>query len=153
MSNDPYQPPSSHRPPTPPRNALGWKVFFWLLALMMYLGVSGLPPLWTLSVFDLIDLAISFVTIAGMFGFAYSRPLGSVVFWRYFFYVALIDSILMSVLFPLIGVARYGQVATFGFAYVFELAFVWVVLYALHSYAFRSPTVWPPKSSLAPRED
>lgn len=112
------------------------------MAVLTYFGISGLPKLTALTPFDLIDLVLTCMTLGGIFGFAYYRPLIGVVFWRYFFYAVLIDVFILSVIFPVFGIPRYGRVAEFGFEYLLELAFSGVILYALHSYAYRCPFVW-----------
>ena len=147
MDEHPYRPPQAplgnSEPPT--SNTLGWKIFFWALAMLTLMAMGALPPLGALSIFDKVDLALTIVTLIGIFGFAYYHPVLNVVFWRYFFYVVLFDVFLLSVVFPLLGVPRYGHVATLGIDYLFELLFSGVLLFALYGYAYRRPFIWVSK--------
>ena len=134
--------PSQLAPSGKPINSAGWKVFFWLMALLTYFGVRQVPALDNLSLIELIDLGFTVITLIGIFGFAYYLTLFKVVFWRYFFYALLLDMVIISVVFPLLGLSRYGRPPTFGIDYLLELALSGTILYAVYAYAYKRPFIW-----------
>ena len=125
-----------------PTNSTGWKVFFWLITLLAYFGMRQLPAFDNLSLIELIDLILTVITLVGIFGFAYYRALLNMVFWRYFFYALLIDMVILSVFYPLLGFSRYGHPPTFGIEYLLELALSGAILYAVYTYAYKRPFIW-----------
>ena len=133
---------SSPAPAGRPTNSTGWKVFFWLMTLLTYFGVRQMPTFDNLSLIELIDLIFTVITLAGMFGFAYYRALLNVVFWRYFFYALLLDMVILSIVYPLLGLSRYGRLPTFGIDYLLELALSSTILYAVYTYAYKRPFIW-----------
>ena len=64
------------------------------------------------------------------------------MFWRYFFYFMLLESILFIIVMPLAGANRYGQLTELDGFYIFEIAYVYLILMALYLYAYRRPFVW-----------
>lgn len=147
---DPYQPPEAPLVTQPvEQTSIWWKVLFWLTLLLMVLSTIGLPLIENLSWFDYLDYLLSIVATVGLFGFAFSRRIGTVVFWRYFFYVVLLESFIFSVLFPLFGIPSYGDVTPLGGWYAFGLAYTVALLWAIYHYAYRRPLLWgiPPPGS------
>ncbi len=144
MDHNPYEPPEAEVEPggAAPRNSVWWRVFFRLSAVMITLGILGVPFLTGLSTLDMIDFATSIVALVGLYGFAFYKPLGGVVFWRYFFYFMMLESILFIIVLPLSGATRYGQPTAFDSLYVFELVYGYLILTALYLYAYRRPFVW-----------
>lgn len=143
MNMNPYKPPSSPLgvPDGKPKNSVGWKVVFWTSLIFMLLGIPGWSSIKGLTVLDYADFALSWVAVAGLYGFAYYKRVGNVVFWRYFFYVTLIETMVFSLVFPILGVPRYGATAI-NYWYIFEIAYGLLILWALHRYAYRSAFVW-----------
>ena len=144
MDQNPYQPPDSELEPggPPPRNSTGWRVFFWVSAFLIGLGVLAVPLIDNLTLLDLVDFATSIVALVGLFGFAYYKPVGGVVFWRYFFYFAALESFVFIILLPLLSTERYGDSTSLDGAYLFEIVYAYLMLTALYFYAYRRPFVW-----------
>ena len=144
MDQNPYQPPDSELEPggPPPRNSTGWRVFFWISAGLVGLGVLAVPFIDNLTLLDLVDFGTSIVAVVGLFGFAYYRRIGGVVFWRYFFYFALLESFVFVILLPLIGAERYGEPTGMDGFYLFEIVYAYLILSALYFYAYRREFVW-----------
>jgi len=92
--------------------------------------------------FDRVDLFLSIFALLGLFGVAYSKQILTVVFWRYFFYFGMIETILYSIVLPFIGYERYGKPFIFNGLYVLEIVYAVILLYVLHSYAYRKPYIW-----------
>ena len=144
MDHNPYKPPEAEIEPggPAPRNTLWWRVFFSLSAIMVGLGILVVPFITGLGPLDIIDFAASIVAMIGVYGFAYYKRIGGVVFWRYFFYFMLLESILFIIVMPLAGANRYGQLTELDGFYIFEIAYAYLVLMALYLYAYRRPFVW-----------
>lgn len=143
MNMNPYKPPSSslETPDGKPKNSVWWRSFFWITLIFMLFGVLGLASTKGLTVLDYADFALSLIAVVGLYGFAYYKRVGNVVFWRYFFYVTLIETMVFSLVFPILGVPRYGE-TTINYWYIFEIAYGLLILWALHRYAYRSAFVW-----------
>ena len=144
METDPYKPPQAPLEPkgAPDSNAIGWKIYFWLSAVFAVLGVVGISSPDNLTVFDYIDFALSVTAVVGLYGFAFYKRVGNVVFWRYFFYAALFETMFFSAVLPAMGVKRYGQVPTFDAVYLFEIVYAVLMLSALYMYAYKRSFIW-----------
>lgn len=141
MSEDPYSPPGSDLGPPRKRRSesIWWKLYFNISALLLALSmvtITQVPEL-TMSVFDRIDIALSMVALVGLFGFAYSRPIARRVFWQWFFYLALVEGLIYSILMPLLGQPRYGELTRFDLWYLFEIGYAIALYCALYQYAFK----------------
>jgi hypothetical protein len=144
MNRNPYEPPESKvsDKKLSPKQLLMWKVYF---AFSLYAAIISslyVPTIADLSYFDVLDFAISLVAVVGLYGFTYSVRFGTVVFWRYFFYLALIEAIIFCLFLPLFGLPRYGRAFHFDAFYLFELGYIVPMLYALNTYAYKRPTLW-----------
>lgn len=144
---NPYEPPLSHLESSggKPKNSIWWKLFFWISLLLTLMGVPGLAVTKGLTLLDYADFILSVMAVVGLYGFAYYKRIGNVVFWRYFFYATLIETLVFSLMFPLLGVPRYGA-KTLNYWYFFEIAYSLLILSALHRYAYRSALVWKSES-------
>ena len=145
MDTNPYKPPQAPlEPESGPgsANTIWWKSYFWLTVVFAVLGLVGMSSLESSTVFDYIDFVISLTAVVGTYGFAYYKRVGNMVFWRYFFYVALLESVFFSAVLPAMGVKRYGEAPTFGALYLFEIAYAILLLTAIYQYAYRRPFIW-----------
>lgn len=100
----------------------------------------------TATFIDRLDLFLSIFAALGLFGVAYSKPLISIIFWRYFFYFGVIETFLYSIVLPIVGFNRYGKPFVFNGLYVFEIVYAVLLLYALHHYAYHRPLIWTTNS-------
>lgn len=144
MSQDPFEPPESKvsdkRPS--PKYMLLWKAYFVFSVYAAIVSSVYVPTIAKLSYFDVLDFGVSLVAVVGLYGFTYSVRFANVVFWRYFFYLALIETIVFCVLLPVFGTTRYGREFHFDPFYLFELGYVIPMLYALNAYAYKRPALW-----------
>ena len=87
-------------------------------------------------------MIVAIVSLGGLYGFAYYKPLINVVFWRYFFYVALLDLLLQFFVLPLLSVPNFGQTVTLDGSYFVFLIYNFAILYGLNHYAYKCPFIW-----------
>ncbi|TDJ64295.1 MAG: hypothetical protein E2O36_01965 [Proteobacteria bacterium] len=144
MNNDPYQSPGADVDSggQGPENNIWWKIYFWLNIILMIMGFMAFPFIEGITLFDYLDIIVSLIAIVGLFGFAFYRPIGDVVFWRYFFYITLIESFAYVFVVPLIGYERFGQAPNFGAMFIFEVIYVWILCCALYFYAYKRSFIW-----------
>lgn len=119
-----------------------FKTFFWLTVGLLSLSLVAPVSQQTATYFDRIDLFLSTFSLLGLFGVAYSKRVLNVVFWRYFFYFGIIETLFYSISLPLVGYERYGKPFVFDSFYVFEIVYAVILLYVLHTYAYRKPFIW-----------
>ena len=143
--HDPYRPPRSGPDPSGDLPAFAglWRFLFWFSALLMSLALIGFPHIENTTVFDYIDFVVSSIATVGLFGFAYQKPISSIVFWRWFFYGSAIEGLFYSLVLPFTGLPRYGEEMAFDGGYLTELVYMALILVALYRYAYRSPAAWP----------
>src|SRR5690606_5616894 len=91
------------------RNTMLWKGYFFFSVYAAIVSSLYVPTITSLSYFDVLDFAVSLVAVVGLYGFVYSVRIGKVVFWRYFFYLALLESLVFCLFIPLFGGSRYGR--------------------------------------------
>lgn len=143
MSRDPYEPQSKVSDKRPSaRYALLWKGYFIFSVYAAVMTSLYVPTIPDLSYFDVVDFGVSLLSVVGLYGFTYSVRISKVVFWRYFFYFALIESLVFCLFLPLAGASRYGREFQFDPFYLFELGYVIPMLYALNAYAYKRPALW-----------
>ncbi len=146
MNRNPFEPPQSEERIFLERgkNSIFWKVFFFISAMLMVLALLGIAVLdkSLLSVFDYIDIFLSLISITGLFGFAFYKSIGNVVFWRYFFYAVLLETIIYNVIFPMFGVEQFGAAVTIDIWFIPQVICCYFFLFAMHSYAYRCPFIW-----------
>lgn len=144
MSQNPFEPPESkiNSGRRSLKYPLLWKAY---LIFSVYVAVATalyVPTMQQLSYFDVLDFGVSLVAVLGLYGFVYAVRIYKVVFWRYFFYLLLLESILFCLLLPLFGVERYGRSFQFNIFYLLEIAYFVPMLYALNMYAYKRPQLW-----------
>ena len=119
-----------------------WRSFFWVTATLMTMMVLALPQLPRFSIFDYIDVVFSVFLAIALYGFAYQKPLISVVFWRYFFYAAAIEFALFAIVLPIAKVPLYNQQTQFNFFYIVSFIYAVCLLYAVYQYAYKRSSIW-----------
>lgn len=118
------------------------KSFFWLTSMLVSLSLISLIIKQTATFMDRLDLFLTIVATIGLYGFAYSKKIASIVFWRYYFYFGLIETFIYTVALPMMGFERYEMPFVFNGHYILELSYAVVLLYFLYLYAYRSPSIW-----------
>ena len=144
MNEDPYQTPTSElgKRGRQHKRSLWWKIVFWFYIALFVLTLLALPLVGGLSVIDYFELAISIVGTVALFGFAYDKAVLTVAFWRYYFYVMLVETVVYTVVWPAAGFQRYGMDTGFDGSYVFELCFVSALIYVMYVYSHRCDFLW-----------
>lgn len=108
----------------------------------MCLSTIGVSIMQNLTLFDYVDFLLSLIGTAGLWGFAYYKPVGKLVFWRYYFYVVLIESFVVTFLFPLLNIPVYGEITEFNSMFIVGCIYMAAILYAIYQYAYRRPFIW-----------
>lgn len=151
---DPYEAPksrldNSNQGDDESTNTLAWKVFFWITATLALLTVLGISLIENLTLFDYIDIVLSIITTVGLYGFAYYKPISilgkGVIFWRYFFYVVFVESLILFTILPILGIPIYGEQWNFDQWFLVNILYMTAMLYAVYQYAYRRPFIWPKK--------
>ena len=146
MSENPYSPPESNldQPEKKLPESIWWKVYFGISSFLILITIAGLFLIeeFKISKFDYVDFSLSMVAMTGLFGLAFSRPIGKQVFWRYFFYIALVETLFYSIALPMAGVARFGEVTSFDTWHAFEIAYTVPLIWGLYLYSFKRDYNW-----------
>ncbi|MFC1824287.1 hypothetical protein ACFL9T_16375 [Thermodesulfobacteriota bacterium] len=128
---------------SPPRfrYTVWWKIYFWIAAVLI--GLSLLASFFfTVSAYEVIDLAVSVIGVIGLFGLAYSKRMLSVDFWKFFFYIAFLETIIYTFVLPYFNVPLYGEPSSINVYAFIEIAFGIPFLLGLYVYAFRRDVLW-----------
>lgn len=109
-----------------------WKIYFWILLVLLLLGYMGMAFGKALSMIYFFDLIISIPSLAGFFLFAYKKIFLTAKFWQpYFIIYVLWDCFFNLILGPRIDNDFSWVTAFIGFVIIFPM---WIALYL---YAFR----------------
>ena len=110
--------------------------------MLTVLSLAAFPGLENLTLFDYVDFLLSLIALVGIFGFSYRKRIGTVVFWRYFFYAVLLETIVFIAVLPILGIPRYGTSDVGYSMMIFEIVYAVVFLWALYSYAYKDKLIW-----------
>lgn len=128
---------------------LGWKIYFWIIVVLMaaalgtqLAGTLGVEMFADedLDVLDTISYAISALSLVGVFGYAYSKPLLQPRLWQLWLPIALLADIYFfgyEVLYPELD-EPMSAVAVIVFYAIFAVP----QYVALYLYGFRSKELW-----------
>ena len=136
------QPMNNDHPPTSKFDTLTWQAFFYVTTFLMILSFANATLIPNLSLFDYLDLAISATANVGLYGLAFQKRIGRIVFWRYFFYVVATETLIITFVFPLLSIPFYGQASEFSAWYVIGSVFFTAVIYGNYIYAYKQPRIW-----------
>ncbi|MEO1576157.1 MAG: hypothetical protein AAFU65_14525, partial [Pseudomonadota bacterium] len=88
VDKDPYQPPSSNVDSggngTPGRRSIGWKLYFFFVTVLSGFSFLGLFSAAGHGIVEYLVVVLWVPATAGLFGFAFVRPILFPDFWRYF---------------------------------------------------------------------
>ncbi len=146
MKDNPYQTPESDLATNVVQmpKTIWWKVFFFFMVIFSMLAIAGIAMMeeMTISIFEVVDLAISLIGMVGLFGLAFNRAIGKQIFWKYFFYVNALSGIILSIIFPLAGIELYGVAQGSGFEFAPGVAIGAIFIWASYLYGFKRPQIW-----------
>lgn len=123
------------------KTRLYWRIYFWFLAVVVGFLFGG-SITQGLTVIKLVDVPVSLIALAGLFGFAYQKPLWISAFWKVWLPFTVVWDTFANFLRN--GVSGLHDLSTI------EIAFVVAVFYllflgeyvALFLYGFRSEGIW-----------
>ncbi len=78
-----------------------------VFSLLVVVGIVMAEEM-TISIFEIIDPAISLIGMIGLFGLAFNKSISKQIFRRNFFYVNVLYGIIFSIVFLLADVELYG---------------------------------------------
>lgn len=109
----------------------GWKVYLWLAfityaGLTVYTGTGRSLSFW-------LEVLFTLVAFVGLYGYAYSRPIGKAIFWRVWLFVLICWDLVSA----LVHVNLLNLLMLVPFFWFFVPLCV-----ALYKYGFRSAMVW-----------
>lgn len=145
MTRDPYKPPGSDPNNSPPTiNSAAWIVVSVMWVLITALGLVTIPYSKSFTVFDLLSHSVNVVASVGLLGFAFYKPIYQVAFWRYFFYVAILDFVVNGFFVAGYEISRPGIEIPedFFIKYAVGMVFNLVVIYGINQYAYKRPFIW-----------
>jgi hypothetical protein len=145
VQQNPYRPPSaelvsdSRRAP----RRLGWKVYFGFVALLTAIGVMVEGVAW-MQPLDALSYSGALVSLCGLFGYAFSRRIGTFQFWRIWLLVALLFDVLYETLLTELGLANQipGSEPLQPVEWVVIIPLILPVYFGLYLYGYRSPELW-----------
>lgn len=113
---------------------VGWKTYLWLAVITyggvtVYTGLGASLSLW-------LEVAVTFVAFIGLYGYAYSKPIGKEMFWK----VWLLVLVCWDLVSALVHVKMLSVLMLVPFLWFFVPLCV-----ALYRYGFRSSTLWEAK--------
>ena len=146
MQDNPYKAPESdlsvEQVALP--KTLWWKIYFFLLVLLTLAiiawAVLAEPGVFTLTEF--IDLVLSLIGLVCLFGLAFNKAIGQQVFWRYFFYVNMVSSLIFMIAFPIFGIEVYGEVSEFNLEFGIGVLLVLPLIWGSYLYGYRRGMLW-----------
>jgi hypothetical protein len=59
---------------------MGWKIYFWVI-LALLVAAYAIDPTY-FNFFDYLDIPVSFISVAGLFGYAYKKRIVHYDFWK-----------------------------------------------------------------------
>ena len=129
-----------------PPASLAWRLFFGLNCFFVVVNILSIPLLPSVGVIEIVDFTFTNVMFIGLCGFIFRKPLGSVVFWRYFFYANIMEAMVVLLIFPIAGVNLYGEPMTFNL-WLLNIMNTFGNLLALNLYAYKMHALWAHKSN------
>ena len=122
-----------------PKN-IGWKILFWVYMILSIMDYSkGFDSIW-----KFIDLVVLIPALVGLYGFCWSKKILEKIFWKFFFFVAIVwNTVYFFVAIqPKVAAADLPQWSVI-FGYVFWLLLIIPLFTVLYVYAFRVGKMFP----------
>ena len=77
---------------SPKQRSIFWKIYFWLLVCLIYLGIKLTFSEENFAVIEVIDIIMSVIATIGLYGYVFSMRIHKQSFWFSFFWVYLVFS-------------------------------------------------------------
>ncbi len=77
---------------SPKQRSIFWKIYFWLLVCLIYLGAKVTFSEENFTVIEVIDIIMSVIATIGLYGYVFSMRIYKQSFWFSFFWVYLVFS-------------------------------------------------------------
>jgi len=133
-----------------------WKIYFWfsvvgaILIVAFYAVLNsgilnsddefkfGIDFNW----FDLFDFTFWLLLLLAIYGLAWSKKTVNRTFWRIYFYLFIVWSIIFTVMFPLVfKIPNYGEISTVK-ELLSEIPFKLIDCYLLYRYSYSMNFLW-----------
>jgi len=118
-----------------------WKVYFWFLTVVV-LALLGGSIMQGVTAIKIVDIPISLVALAGVFGFAYQKSVLTGVFWKAWLPVVILWDIFANFVWDgraqMEGLGLLDIIVVVAFFYLLFLP----GYIALYQYGFRSERIW-----------
>jgi len=118
-----------------------WKGYFWFLIILLalYHPCVGFPRVW-----EVVDLLINILVLAGIFGLAWERKIFTGWFWRIFLLICFVWTVFYHYVLPDIPIVNEAPYpASFELVdTVFSMSVNVLAFSALYLYAFRRNEFW-----------
>lgn len=131
---------ASNRCQYPPAS-LAWRLFFGLNCFFISINILSVPLFPSIGVLEIIDFTFTNIAFIGLCGFIFRKPWGSLVFWRYFFYAAMLEAVIVLLIFPVIGIELYGEAISLDL-WCLNIANTFGNLIALNVFAYKMNSMW-----------
>jgi len=119
-----------------PKTHWFWRFFFWLHVAMSPIWAFGIAFMDGLTTLDYIDLLTFPPIVVALFGFVYTKKIGSKLFWRIFNFFYLVWVFFYSIIAALIlKIPQYGEVIEIDGWFIIGPMFVIPTCIALWLYA------------------
>jgi hypothetical protein len=69
---------------------MGWKIYFWIFTFLLIVDEIGVFSKKGASLIVIFDILISFMSLVGLFCFAYKKKWLRASFWKVYFYIFLV---------------------------------------------------------------
>lgn len=117
-----------------------WKFLFWVMCFLAVLNIIQLPFSAELDIGSFIGSFITAISLVSFYGFSYRVAVGSKLLAIVIFGINAL-SMLGFAIFSVLFLLTYLSVGTL-FLFVTGMGMLWVYMYPLYVYAFKSEDIW-----------
>jgi hypothetical protein len=125
-----------------------WRVLFWLYAPLLSISIIALVFIDQTNSFDYIDMLVSSIIAIGLFGYSYSKKIGSRTIWKTLFFILPLWFVFYEIIVPFIlEIPRYGEPTQVDYFLLFNILYIFVLIF-IYQYAFKSDHLWDNKPTI-----
>ncbi|SUQ01985.1 Uncharacterised protein [Vibrio owensii] len=117
-----------------------WKFLFWVMCFLAVLNIIQLPFSAELDIGSFIGSFITAISLVSFYGFSYRVAVGSKLLAIVIFGINAL-SMLGFAIFSVLFLLTYLSAGTL-FLFVTGMGMLWVYMYPLYVYAFKSEDIW-----------